>query len=186
MIGTFDRRFRKTEDTITQAMIRLLNAKRIQEITLNELIEEADINKSTFYLHYQNLDDLVGALENNGLTLIRTFFGSYSSFSESFGEEIVGFVYDNRLLFNALNHAYSYRLREKLLDFLVGYFARLKGMKPRKSLDDEGLALTSLVGALLSLFSSWLDQSCRYSKEKVIGGVDGLLNDPSYNDLIKR
>jgi AcrR family transcriptional regulator len=186
MIGTFDRRFRKTEDTITQAMIRLLNDKRVQEITLNELIEEADINKSTFYLHYQNLDDLVGALENNGLTLIRSFFEAYSSFEKSFAKELVDFVYENRLLFNALNHAYSYRLREKLLDFLMGYFARLKGSKPKKTLDDEGLALTSLVGALLSIFSSWLDQFCRYAKEKVIGGVDGLLNDPNYSDLIKR
>jgi AcrR family transcriptional regulator len=186
MIGTFDRRFRKTEDTITQAMMFLLNDKNVQEITLSELISKADINKSTFYLHYRNLDDLVGALEDDGLTLIRSFFGGYASFNGAFSEKLVCFVYDNRFLFNALSHAYSFRLREKLIDFFIFSFSKAKGNKPKKGLDDNRLALSSLVGALLSLFSSWLEQSCRYPKEKVIAQVDGLLEDPLYSDLIKR
>jgi AcrR family transcriptional regulator len=186
MVGTFDRRFRKTEDTITQALIRLLNEKNVQEITLSELIQEADINKSTFYLHYQNLDDLVEALENNGLTLIRSFFAMHSLSKDGSARDLVLFVYDNRLLFNALSHAYSFRLHGKLYEFFNDFMAHTKNVKPKKTLDEEGMVLSSLLGSLLSILSSWLDQSCHYAKEKVIVQIDGLLSEPAYKDLINR
>ena len=61
---TKDRRFIKTEDIIQRSMIKLLNEGLAENLQIDDLVNEADINKSTFYLHYQSLDLLVSALED--------------------------------------------------------------------------------------------------------------------------
>ena len=69
---TKDRRFIKTEAIIQKSMISLLNERNAEELQIEDLVMEADINKSTFYLHYQSLDLLVSALEDellSGLTV---------------------------------------------------------------------------------------------------------------------
>lgn len=53
-----DRRIRRTESAIHAAFLDLLFEKDITKITVKELCERADINKSTFYLHYRDIYDL--------------------------------------------------------------------------------------------------------------------------------
>lgn len=47
-----DRRVRKTKSQLRKGLARLMQEKSIGEITVKELVEEVDINRSTFYLHY--------------------------------------------------------------------------------------------------------------------------------------
>ena len=47
-----DRRIRKTKAQLRRGLAKLLKEKTIKEITVKELVEEVDINRSTFYLHY--------------------------------------------------------------------------------------------------------------------------------------
>lgn len=53
-----DRRIRRTRAAIQSAFLKLIYEKDINKITIKELCERADINKSTFYLHYQDIYDL--------------------------------------------------------------------------------------------------------------------------------
>lgn len=53
-----DRRIRRTRTAIQSAFLKLIFEKDINKITIKELCERADINKSTFYLHYQDIYDL--------------------------------------------------------------------------------------------------------------------------------
>ncbi|MBD5541773.1 MAG: TetR/AcrR family transcriptional regulator [Lachnospiraceae bacterium] len=53
-----DRRIRRTRAAIQSAFLKLIFEKDINKITIKELCERADINKSTFYLHYQDIYDL--------------------------------------------------------------------------------------------------------------------------------
>ena len=50
-----DRRVRKTKSQLRKGLARLLQEKSIGEITVKELVEEVDINRSTFYLHYSDI-----------------------------------------------------------------------------------------------------------------------------------
>ena len=42
-----------------QAFLELLEKKDFAYITVKEICHEADVNRSTFYLHYETLDDLL-------------------------------------------------------------------------------------------------------------------------------
>ena len=53
-----DHRTRLTKMMILNAMTGLLKEKPIQNITVKELCERAEINRGTFYLHYHDIYDL--------------------------------------------------------------------------------------------------------------------------------
>ena len=48
-----------TASFIDEALISLLNEKDIDYITVKEICEKAGVNRSTFYLHYETIDDLL-------------------------------------------------------------------------------------------------------------------------------
>ena len=43
-----------------EALIECLEKKDFEYITVKELCEKAGVNRSTFYLHYENIADLLG------------------------------------------------------------------------------------------------------------------------------
>lgn len=47
-----DRRIIKTKKAINNALLQLLSEKSLDEITITELTNRADVNRKTFYLHY--------------------------------------------------------------------------------------------------------------------------------------
>ncbi len=59
-----DRRVRRTKKLLTQALTSLLEQKQINEITVKELTELADINRGTFYLYYRDVYDMLDRIEN--------------------------------------------------------------------------------------------------------------------------
>ncbi|MCR5509551.1 MAG: hypothetical protein K6F54_01140 [Lachnospiraceae bacterium] len=53
-----DLRVKKTKRAIYRALMDLLKKNNLENITVLELTEVAEINKSTFYLHYSDIYDL--------------------------------------------------------------------------------------------------------------------------------
>ena len=48
-----------TAQLMDEALIALLKKKDFEFITVKEICEKAGVNRSTFYLHYENLGDLL-------------------------------------------------------------------------------------------------------------------------------
>ena len=59
-----DRRVRKTKAQLRAGLARLMQKKSIKEITVKELVDEVDINRSTFYLHYSDIYQMLESIEN--------------------------------------------------------------------------------------------------------------------------
>lgn len=66
-----DRRIRKTKQQIRYAFVELVNEIGLNSITVSNLAERADINRGTFYLHYENIEDLVDKLQSNIVDSLR-------------------------------------------------------------------------------------------------------------------
>lgn len=50
---------KRTQEKIYASLIQLTKNKPVKEINVSELCRHAAINRSTFYLHYQDIDDLI-------------------------------------------------------------------------------------------------------------------------------
>ncbi len=56
-------RKRKTNQRLNKALLELLNEKPVNEITVKELTERAGVSRCVFYLHYDNLLDMLNWVE---------------------------------------------------------------------------------------------------------------------------
>ena len=65
-----DIRVKKTKRAIQKAFIALLREKPIEKITVKEIAERAEINKTTFYSHYETLDALTAEIERQTVQLV--------------------------------------------------------------------------------------------------------------------
>ena len=59
-----DRRVRRTKKLLTQALTQLLQEKQINEITVKELTDLANMNRGTFYLYYKDMFDMLEKIED--------------------------------------------------------------------------------------------------------------------------
>ncbi|MCR5502030.1 MAG: TetR/AcrR family transcriptional regulator [Lachnospiraceae bacterium] len=57
-----DRRQKKTRQAVYDAFTGLLKKKNYSVITIQEIIDKADIGRSTFYSHFETKDDLLKSL----------------------------------------------------------------------------------------------------------------------------
>ena len=57
-----DRRQRKSREAIIKAFSELLSEKNVNNITVSEIIERADVGRATFYAHFETKDFLLKEL----------------------------------------------------------------------------------------------------------------------------
>ena len=69
-----DRRTRKTRQVLRGTLLALLKEKRYEDISVQDIIERADVARSTFYVHYLDKDDLLT--------------GQHGIFAENLGQEL--------------------------------------------------------------------------------------------------
>lgn len=54
-----DRRIKKTQRSLHEALMELIQEKRYDKITVQDIIDRADVGRSTFYSHYLDKEDLL-------------------------------------------------------------------------------------------------------------------------------
>lgn len=88
-----DLRTEKTRRSIINSFMSLRSHKPLEKITVKELAENAEINKSTFYLHYHDIYDLSETLEREAVRSIlavipkpEEIFNESSAFARKLGE----------------------------------------------------------------------------------------------------
>ena len=59
MNGEIDRRVARTRRALHEALISLIMRKGYDAVTVQEIIDEADIGRATFYSHYRGKEDLL-------------------------------------------------------------------------------------------------------------------------------
>ncbi len=84
-----DRRSDRTRGYLRQAMLELLQTRPIEQISVKELAERAQVSKNSFYNHYENLEDLAQDCYAHQLVYFGTLRkrrGDYASREEAVSE----------------------------------------------------------------------------------------------------
>ena len=63
MAKKMDARVKKSKKKFHNALISLMQEKRLEHITVKELCERSGLNRGTFYLHYQDVFELMQEVE---------------------------------------------------------------------------------------------------------------------------
>ncbi len=62
---TEDRRVKRTKRVLRECLFELLENATIDEITVKELTERADVNRSTFYFYYKDINDMMMQIQSD-------------------------------------------------------------------------------------------------------------------------
>jgi len=66
-----DARVRYTKKVLRESLLRCLEEKPIQKVTVREVCERAELNRATFYKHYRDCYELLEQIENELLDEFR-------------------------------------------------------------------------------------------------------------------
>lgn len=97
--NTNDTRVQKTERILKQNMLQLLKKKPLNEIKVSELCKLCELNRTTFYGHYQDLYGLVEEMENDLLSKFSELSAKFADSrfsSEQVVREILAFLRQNQ------------------------------------------------------------------------------------------
>lgn len=116
-----DLRYIKTERLIRKSFHELAQEKDMNRITVRELVERAEINKTTFYSHYETLPDLIDTLERENIDYIMDNLDQVELLykdSDQFIENLYRNLKDCRIVTIGKNGAGSQRFIERLKNAL--------------------------------------------------------------------
>ncbi|MBE6751659.1 MAG: TetR/AcrR family transcriptional regulator [Ruminococcaceae bacterium] len=68
-VNANDRRVKRTKKLLRDSLFSLLQEKSINEITVTELTDVADINRATFYFYYTDIFDMLDQIQNEAYDL---------------------------------------------------------------------------------------------------------------------
>lgn len=86
-----DRRIRKTKKLLRESLFSILEKKNINSITVTELTKLADINRSTFYLYYSDVLDMMDKIQDE---IYEVFYDTVASAYDADNdiEKTVGYI----------------------------------------------------------------------------------------------
>ena len=101
-------RYKISSDKIETAFLSLLLNCRYEEITISQICKEANINRSTFYCHYSDINDLIIKIENKFAKNTANIFNFGERRTHEAFVEMFSFIKDNKYFYKAfLNIPYD-------------------------------------------------------------------------------
>lgn len=116
-----NRRVKMTKQLIKNALIDLMEKKPINKITVKEICECADINRSTFYLHYVDQYALLEEIENDIINMTPRINLYYDVQIYPLLVEFFEFIQENKRLYMVLfKNSSGNSFTNKVLDKVFG------------------------------------------------------------------
>jgi AcrR family transcriptional regulator len=72
------RKVKYTQTTLKDSLIELMKEKSISKITIKELCERADVNRTTFYAHYADQFQLLKSIEDETISWVKETIAGFS------------------------------------------------------------------------------------------------------------
>lgn len=166
---TTDRRVRRTRHLLIEALIQLIIERGYEELSVQEILDRADVGRSTFYAHFRDKDDLLYATFER----LRTVLGLPAA-----GDPLPDLATLSLTLFRhtdgqgALYRAMAGRpsgarlilfVHELLSEYVQRHLAHRGAEMPVP----VEVAAQYYVSALLGLLTWWLDAPRGYSAEEM-------------------
>jgi AcrR family transcriptional regulator len=188
-----DRRALRTRDALGDALVELMQKRPFKSITVQDVLDRAEVGRSTFYTHYRDKDDLF-------LSDVEDFWEMMSSLIERRGEdskrvapvkELFTHVAEAKIFREAL--AASGKVHD-VMELGQGQFARaieqrlIKISTAKKTVPGQfAAAAHALAGALFSTLGWWIDHGMPVSAAEmddafhrlVWAGVNASALDPA-------
>jgi AcrR family transcriptional regulator len=168
-----DRRVQKTRKLLQDALVDLISQKGFESITIQEILDRANVGRSTFYIHFQNknellhscFDELGKLFERDNKQLFENDHSPGDDNKSDFILNLFRFVGQNHRLFKALFGKQGIAIfNSPIYDYMSVYIfeaLQVKSQDKRASLQTEIVA-NYLTSALIGTVRWWVEQDIPY------------------------
>ncbi len=173
-----DRRVKYTKMVLKQSFINLLEKKNISQITIKEICEDADINRATFYSHYNDQYDLLRRIEDELLDNVRAHLSQMDRSSNredavATTEKIFEYINENAKLCKLLlSEKGDINFQKKIMTLVYDKIITEITENSKISKGDAEYIYSFTITGCVGLVQKWLDDdlraSPRYMAEMVI------------------
>lgn len=154
-----NRRVRMTKSMMKEALLELLENKPLDKITVKDICESADVNRSTFYSYYESTKQLLLEIEDDVLNQLPVYTDSPNDYSNerflSALEDFFDYVRSNERLFRILIvQRDSSRFNNRLVNTIMEKY------KSVLKTDDELIARYTYVycaSGVIGILKEWLN-----------------------------
>lgn len=181
-----------------EALITLLEKKDLAYITVKEICQQANVNRSTFYLHYETIADLV----NETVDMVNERFLSYfPQYKETFPQRIhecepkdlifitqeyllpyLHFIQDNKTIYRAALrnpqgmqvHAQYSKLKKQILGPILQRFSVPSAHQP--------YYMAYYIEGIFAIIKEWLYQNCTEEVETIAAIIENCVRPKSKSD----
>jgi AcrR family transcriptional regulator len=170
---TEDRRVRRTKQLLQAALTTLIVEKGYDKTTVQDLIDRADVGRSTFYAHYETKDDLLVSMLDHFTADIERHLTDDPAVDESILPSLGIFrhIAENHRQYRALIGSRGIDLvHSAAIETLTkqALSAIKRGVGAQSDVPSEVRA-AFIAGSLLMLLDWWLDHGMPYSPEAMAG-----------------
>ena len=183
----------KSAEKMHTALLTLLDSKDFELISVKEICETAGVNRSTFYLHYDNVNDL---LQETVEAVYKDFFGRFGAegpgaldVDEKNEDELflvtpkylmpyLAFVEENRKLFYLMYEKNEMMGAEKTYETwfktIFGPILTRFGV-PQK---EQPLIMVFYLKGIIGVVTEWVRGGCTESKDEIISVIQKCIIKP--------
>jgi AcrR family transcriptional regulator len=168
-----DQRVRRTRDRLGDAMMGLLVEKPFDDITVQDVLDRAQVSRSTFYTHYRDKNDLFLSDAEDFFEMMAMALARAGDKSDRVApvRELFAHVAEVRPFYNAL---IASGRSQVLLELGQGHFARgieqrFKKMPRARTIRSHRRSAIAhgLAGSLFSLLAWWIQHDMSSSPEEM-------------------
>ena len=164
--GKEDRRVRLTKQAIRESLIELMQEYPIAKISVKMICDTADINRSTFYAHYKDQNDLLDKMQQEAAQgfknhVFATNFIQQEKSAVPIIIKVLEYCKENRALFQVIlgEHGDTTFQRELML---LAQEKTIDEIREDERLDARTAKYLELfvISGILSMIRSWLEGGC--------------------------
>ena len=180
-----DRRVERTEQLLRSALLELIEEKGFESLTVQDIIDRANIGRATFYTHFDNKEDLLisglDELQQELRQKQHEMHAEGSTIQErlfAFGYEVFAHTERHRRLFRALSADGTAAVIKRAWHQILFNLVRedLKAVFPKEeysSVPTDAL-VHMITGSLYGLLMWWLEGSTTLSAREINAIFRGL------------
>lgn len=163
-----NKRTKITKMLLKNSLIELMHEKSISQITIKEICENADLNRSTFYLHYTDQFALLSDIENeimeNTFCYLKDVGSSFDTLA--YIETFLTYVKKNRDIFHTLLCRQENASFQKLS--ISKAMELIKGLLPSiGSIEKEKYVYVFVMYGCVHIIMEWIDSSFDLSETEI-------------------
>lgn len=181
MSEKLDRRKKYTRRVLKESLISLLSQKPISDITVKELCEMADINRSTFYTHYSDHYDLLSKIEEEITQDMNDYLNSYRHELEEesiqMTEKILEYITENKFMFQILlNKEASSSFEKRMMDLTRSFMMKNWLMKNELNRSETEYLSSFVISGSIHVIKDWIENDMDQSPNEMALMINSFIN----------